>query len=135
MKFLACLLSLMLSACTTACVSPWEPSALYHRITPPDTYHALWDETARCVSLTVPLDGIGFDQVKWYIVDNATWVWTSQGWAVGVSTKSRRIYIPEAYKDHPMVIAHEEAHQMTGIFADDPVDPFIRCHLTWASWP
>lgn len=116
-----------------ACTIPWGPGTSYHQIQPPPLYQVLWNSAKQCAQQTVPVNHNRFGEIWWFVVDSTYEFWTPTGWAVGTSTRTKRIYLAEQYMNHPMVIGHESVHQMTGIWAH-PDDPFKRCHLTWDTY-
>jgi hypothetical protein len=112
----------------------FEPTEPFHSISPHSSYRALWATTARCISQTLPLKGDYFEDIQWFEVDAPEFM-TPFGPGVGsYSNRSRRIYIAAPFVDHPMVVAHEMAHAMSGIYTSHPDDPFKRCRLTWDTY-
>jgi len=102
------------------------------RLAVPAEYQAWWTRTEACSGITGTLDDI-----RWYVVPDATGFPTSAGPEVGRwshGSNGVEIVLAGAYQDHEMVVRHEMLHALLGQ-SGHPTEFFVdRCHLTWDSW-
>ncbi len=118
----------LLPLAIVACQAPLD-AATADRFDPPPSYERLWQYAARCSGRE---DQLGrYRELEFYSVPDP---WPCGGGECVGHTDGRRIYLARSYRTHPMVVAHEMVHAVTGIMGHPEV-PFTRpCKLTWASY-
>jgi hypothetical protein len=94
---------------------------------PPDSYRRVWIEAMACTGKIK-----NFDAITFYMVPGETFYHPDDDHAAGAGYDNK-IFLAEAYLDHPMVVKHEMIHILRG--SGHPDTPFkTPCKATWDTW-